>query len=46
MDFVRKEYKIARELTIASILLLANQHKRGTDIAKALGVYKNTVLFF
>ena len=46
MDFVRKGYKIARELTIVSILLLANQQKRGIDIAKGLGVCRNTFLFF
>ena len=46
MDFVRKGYKITRELTIASIPLLTNKHERNTDIAKALGVYRNMVLFF
>jgi hypothetical protein len=46
MDFVRKGNKIARDLTIASLLLLANQQKRGIEIAKGLGVCRNTFLFF
>ena len=44
MDFVRKGHKSARELTRARILLLANEQKRGIDIAKTLGVCRNTVL--
>ena len=44
MDFVRKGHKSARELTRARILLLANEQKRGTDIAKTLGVCRNTFL--
>jgi transposase len=44
MDFVRKGRKNARELTRARILLLANEQKRGIDIAKTLGVCRNTVL--
>src|SRR5664280_1206114 len=44
MDFVRKGRKNARELTRARILLLANEQKRGTEIAKTLGVCRNTVL--
>jgi len=44
MDFVRKGRKSARELTRARILLLANEQKRGIDIAKTLGVCRNTVL--
>lgn len=43
-DFVRKGRKSARELTRARILLLANEQKRGIDIAKTLGVCRNTVL--
>ena len=34
IDFVRKGRKNARELTRARILLLANEQKRGIDIAK------------
>ena len=34
LDFVKKGHKSARELTRARILLLANQQKRGTEIAK------------
>ena len=44
IDFVRKGHKSARELTRARILLLANEQKRGIDIAKTLGVCRNTVL--
>ena len=42
MDFVGKGYKNARELTRARILLLANQQKGVTEIAKILGVSRNT----
>ena len=44
MDFVRKGRKNARELTGARILLLANEQKRGIDIAKEL--LKNNFKFF
>jgi len=43
-DFVRKGHKSARELTRARILLLANQQKGCTEIAKTLGVCRSTVL--
>jgi putative transposase len=42
MDFVGKGHKNARELTRARILLLANQQKLDTEIAKILGVSRNT----
>ncbi len=42
MDFVGKGNKNARELTRARILLLANQQKGVTEIAKILGVSRNT----
>ena len=42
MDFVRKGHKSAKELTRACILLLANQQNRGTEVAKILGVSRNT----
>ena len=44
LDFVRKGHKSARELTRARILLLANQQKGCTEIAKTLGVCRSTVL--
>ena len=44
MNFVRKGRKSARELTRARILLLANEQKKGIDIAKTFGVCRNTVL--
>ena len=44
VDFVRKGRKNARELTRARILLMANEQKKGIDIAKILGVCRNTVL--
>ncbi len=42
-DFVKKGRKIARELTRARILLLANQQKGDTEIAETLDVGRNTV---
>jgi transposase-like protein len=42
LDFVKKGHKNARELTRARILLLANQQKGVTEIAKILGVSRNT----
>ncbi len=42
-DFVRKGRKSARELTRARILILADQQKGDTEIAKTLGVGRNTV---
>jgi transposase len=42
LDFVKKGAKNARELTRARILLLANQQKGVTEIAKILGVSRNT----
>ena len=44
MDFTRKSHKSAKKLTRVYIPLMANQQKRDTDIAKTLGVYRNTVL--
>jgi len=42
-DFVKKGRKIARELTRARILLLANQQKGDTEIAETLDVGRNSV---
>ena len=42
VDFVRKGHKSAREVTRAHVLLLSNQQKMGTEIAKILGVSRNT----
>ncbi len=42
-DFVKKGRKSVRELTRARILLLANQQKGDTEIAKILDVGRNTV---
>jgi transposase len=44
MDFVRTGHKSAREITRARVLLLSNQQKMGTKIAKILGISRNTVL--
>ena len=44
LDFTRKGRKSARELTRARILLLSNQQKEVTEIAKILGVSRNTTL--
>jgi len=44
MDFVKKGLKSARSLTRARILLLANQEKGDTEIAKTLCVGRNTAL--
>jgi putative transposase len=44
MDFVRTGHKSAREITRARVLLLSNQQKMGTEIAKILGISRNTVL--
>jgi putative transposase len=44
LDFVKKGHKNARELTRARILLLANEQKGVTEIAKILGVSRNTTL--
>jgi putative transposase len=44
LNFVRKGYKSARELTRARILLLSNQQKGVTEIAETLGVSRNTTL--
>lgn len=44
MGFVRTGHKSAREITRARVLLLSNQQKGGTDIAKTLGICRNTVL--
>jgi transposase-like protein len=43
-DFIKKGQKNARPLTRARILLLANQEKGDTEIAKILGVGRNTAL--
>jgi transposase len=43
-DFIKKEQKNARPLTRARILLLANQGKGDTEIAKTLGVGRSTAL--
>ena len=42
-DFVKKGQKRARELTRARILLLANQQKGDSEIAKTFDVGRNTV---
>jgi len=44
MNFIRKGQKNAKSLTRARILLLANQEKGDTEIAKTLGVGRNTAL--
>lgn len=44
LDFTRKGYRSARELTRARILLLSYQQKRVTEIAEILGVSRNTTL--
>ena len=44
LDFTRKGHKSARELTRAHILLLSNQQKRVTEVAKILGVSRTTTL--
>jgi transposase len=43
-NFIRKGKKNARSLTRARILLLANQGKGDTEIAKILGVGRSTAL--
>jgi transposase len=43
-NFIRKRKKNARSLTRARILLLANQGKGDTEIAKTLGVGRSTAL--
>ena len=43
-NFIRKGKKNARSLTRARILLLANQRKGDTKIAKTLGVGRSTAL--
>jgi putative transposase len=43
-NFIKKGKKNARSLTIARILLLANQGKGDTEIAKILGVGRSTAL--
>ena len=43
-NFIRKGKKNARSLTRARILLLANQRKGDTEIAKTLGVGRSTAL--
>ena len=43
-NFTRKGQKNARSLTRARILLLANQRKGDTEIAKTLGVGRSTAL--
>ena len=43
-NFIKKGLKNARSLTRARILLLANQGKRDTEIAKTLGVGRSTAL--
>ena len=43
-NFLRTGYKSAREITRARVLLLSNQQKMGTKIAKILGISRNTVL--
>ena len=42
LDFVKKGATNARELTLERILLLANQKKGVTEIAKILGISRNT----
>lgn len=44
MDFVRTGHKSAREITRARVLILSNQQKMGIEIAKILGISRNTVL--
>jgi len=44
LNFTRKGHKSARELTRALILLLSNQQKGVNEIAKTLGVSRNTTL--
>ena len=44
LDFTRKGYKSARELTRSRILLLSNQQKRVAEIAKILCVSRTTTL--
>lgn len=43
-NFIKKGQKNARSLTRARILLLANQGKGDTEIAKTLGVGRSTAL--
>ena len=43
-NFLRTGHKSAREITRARVLLLSNQQKMGTEIAKILGISRNTVL--
>ena len=43
-DFVNKGHKNAREITRARILLLANQQKRDTEIARTLCIDRSTAL--
>ena len=43
-NFIKKGLKSARSLTRARILLLANQGKGDTEIAKTLGVGRSTAL--
>jgi putative transposase len=43
-NFIRKGKKNARSLTRARILLLANQRKGDTEIAKTLGIGRSTAL--
>jgi transposase len=43
-NFIKKGMKNARSLTRARILLLANQGKGDTEIAKTLGVSRSTAL--
>jgi transposase len=42
MDFVRTGHKSAREITRARVLLLSNQQKMVTEIAKMPGISRNT----
>jgi IS30 family transposase len=44
INFIKKGLKNARSLTRARILLLANQGKGDTEIAKTLGVGRSTAL--
>ncbi len=44
LDFVRKGHKSERELTRVRILLLGNQQKIGTTMAKILCVSMNITL--
>lgn len=43
-NYIKKGQKNARSLTITRILLLANQGKGDTEIAKTLGVRRSTAL--